>query len=67
VKGGVKETLSIVSRYETIRLRGLIQGKRVTTLVDGGETHNFIDATLVARRGLQTKEFEGFMVTVVDG
>jgi hypothetical protein len=36
-------------------------------LVDSGETHNFIDASLVARRGLQTKEFEGFTIAMVDG
>ena len=33
----------------------------------GGATYNFIDAALVAKRGLQTKEFEGFTVAVVDG
>jgi hypothetical protein len=27
-------------------------------LVDGGATHNFIDASLVARRGLCIEEFE---------
>jgi hypothetical protein len=32
--------------------------------VDGGETHNFIDASLVARGGLQTEEFEGFTIAV---
>jgi hypothetical protein len=39
----------------------------MTALVDGGATHNFIDASLVARRGLRTKEFEGFHVAVADG
>jgi hypothetical protein len=39
----------------------------MTTLVDGGATHNFIDASLVARRGLRTEEFEGFHVAVADG
>jgi hypothetical protein len=36
-------------------------------LVDGGATHNFIDASLVARRGLRIEEFEGFHVAVADG
>jgi len=36
-------------------------------LIDGGATHNFIDATLVAKRGLSTKEFEGLDVIVVYG
>jgi hypothetical protein len=39
----------------------------MTTLVDGGATHNFIDASLVARRGLRIAEFEGFHVAVADG
>jgi hypothetical protein len=39
----------------------------MTILVDGGATHNFIDASLVARRGLHTKEFEGFHIAVADG
>jgi hypothetical protein len=37
------------------------------TLIDGGTTHNFIDASLVSRRALQTKEFEGFDIAVADG
>ena len=36
-------------------------------LVYGGATHNFIDASLVARRGLCTEEFEGFHVAVAYG
>jgi hypothetical protein len=67
VKGGTIATLSGVPRYNTLRLKGLVQGQRMTALVDGGATHNFIDASLVARRGLRTEEFEGFHVAVVDG
>jgi hypothetical protein len=51
VKGGTVATLSGVPRYNTLRLKGLVQVQRMTTLVDGGDTHNFIDASLVARRG----------------
>jgi hypothetical protein len=36
-------------------------------LIDGGATHNFIDASLVSRRELQIEEFEGFDVVVADG
>jgi hypothetical protein len=60
VKGGTIATLSGVPRYNTLRLKGLVQGQRMIALVDGGATHNFIDASLVARRGLHTEEFEGF-------
>jgi hypothetical protein len=67
VKGGIIATLSGVPRYNTLLLKGLVQGQRMTSLVDGGATHNFIDASLVARRGLCTKEFEGFHVEVENG
>jgi hypothetical protein len=39
----------------------------MTTLVYGGATHKFIYASLVARRGLRTEEFEGFHIAVEDG
>jgi hypothetical protein len=66
VKGGTIATLSGIPRYNTLRLKGLVQGQRMTALVDGGATHNFIDASLLARRGLRTEEFEGFHVAVAD-
>ena len=36
-------------------------------LIDGGATQNFIDRTLVERRGLPTKQFEGFTIVVASG
>jgi len=36
-------------------------------LIDGGASHNFIDATLLQRRHIPTVEFEGFKVEVVGG
>jgi hypothetical protein len=44
-----------------------VQGQRVTTLIDGGANHNFIDVALVTRRQIHAEEFEGFNVVVVDG
>jgi hypothetical protein len=67
VKGGTIATLSRVPRYNTLRLKGLVHGKHMTALVDGGATHNFIDASLVSRRGLRTEEFEGFHIAMADG
>jgi hypothetical protein len=67
VKGGTIENLSGVPRYNTLRIKGLVQGQCMTYLVDGGATHNFIDASMVSRRGLRTEEFEGFHVAVADG
>ena len=34
-------------------------------LIDGGETHNFIDSAWVEKSGIQIEKFEGFMVAVV--
>jgi len=36
-------------------------------LVDGGATHNFIDATLVTKRKIPVEDFKGFNVVVVYG
>jgi hypothetical protein len=36
----------------------------VTVLVDGGAPHNFIDASLVERKGITTEAFEGFSVII---
>jgi hypothetical protein len=36
-------------------------------LIDGGATHNFIDAAWVARRRVATKDFEGLKVAMTDG
>jgi hypothetical protein len=39
----------------------------VSILIDGGASHNFIDATLLKRRHITTVEFEGFKVEVAGG
>jgi hypothetical protein len=54
-KGGVIATLSGLPRYETLGIRGTIQGQQAISLIDGGATHNFIDAPLVSRWALQTE------------
>jgi hypothetical protein len=46
---GVIATLSGVPRYDTLRIRGIIQGQWAIALIDGGATHNFIDVAWVAR------------------
>ena len=48
----------------TLRVRGTVHGQQVSVLVDSGATHNFIDAQMVERRGIQTKSFNGFSVLV---
>lgn len=74
-EGSVKEKedeepmarLSSIQKEGSFRIRGVLAGHRVITLLDTGATHKLIDEGLVARRGIQTKELEGFRVRVADG
>jgi hypothetical protein len=58
--------LSGTPRFHTFGVRGVLQGKGITTLIDSGETHNFIDAAWVSRRRMATEDFEEFSVAVAD-
>ena len=58
-------TLSEVPRFNILKVRGVVQGHRVGVLIYGGETLNFIDASWVAKKGIQKDKFEGFTVAVV--
>jgi hypothetical protein len=60
-------SISEVPKFNTFRMRGVLQGQRVSVLIDGGAYHNFIDAALLKRRHIPTVEFEGFKVEVVGG
>ena len=53
-----------VPRFHTLRLKGVLQGQKITVLVDWGATHNFIDSSLVERRKFPTEPFEGFTVVI---
>jgi hypothetical protein len=57
-------SISGVPKYNTFRV---LQGQRVSVLIDGGASHNFIDAALLKRRHIPTVEFEGFKVEVAGG
>jgi hypothetical protein len=46
-----------VPKYNTFRMRGVLKGKRVSMLIDGCASHNFIDSTLLQRRHIPTFEF----------
>ena len=61
---GVIASLSSIPRFHTFRMRGGVQGHRMTVLVDGGASHNFIDASLVERKSITTESFEGFSVII---
>jgi transposase InsO family protein len=60
-------SISGVPKYNTFRMRGVLQGQKVSVLIDGGASHNFIDSTLLQRRHIPTVEFEGFKVEVARG
>jgi hypothetical protein len=53
-----------VSKFNTFRMRGVLSGQKVSVLIDGGASHNFIDSALLKRRHIPTIEFEGFRVEV---
>jgi hypothetical protein len=61
---GVIASLSGIPRFHTFRMRGGVQGHRVTVLVDGGASHNFIDSSLVERKSIAAESFEGFSVVI---
>jgi hypothetical protein len=54
-------------RYHTFRVRGVLQGNKVTILINGGASHNFIYGNMVERRGIPTKKFDGFTVVIQGG
>eukprot|EP00253_Pinus_taeda_P016285 PITA_16285 len=62
--GGALPTLRGVPKYLTLCVRGTVRGQHVSVLVDSGATHNFIDAQMVERRGIQIKSFNRFSVLV---
>jgi hypothetical protein len=60
-------SISGVPKYNTFRMRGVLQGQKVSMLIDGGASHNFIDSALLQRRHIPTVEFVGFKVEVAGG
>jgi hypothetical protein len=53
-------TLSGTPRFHSFRVRGVLCGQGITTLIDGG-------ATWIAKRRMASEDFEGFSVAVADG
>jgi hypothetical protein len=60
-------SISGVPKFNTFKMRGVLQGQRLSVLIDGGASHNFIDATLLKRRHMPIVEFEGFKAEVAGG
>jgi hypothetical protein len=59
-------SISGVPKFNTFGMRGVLQGQKVSVLIDGGASHN-IDLALLKRRHIPTIEFEGFCVEVAGG
>ncbi|XP_074343112.1 uncharacterized protein LOC141680927 [Apium graveolens] len=51
----------------TIRLQGVLKGKRISILIDSGSTHSFIDSGLVKQLGLIAEVVLPLIVSVADG
>jgi hypothetical protein len=49
-KDPVMASMSGFPRYHTFKVRGILQGYKVTILIDGRESHNFIDGNMVEKR-----------------
>jgi hypothetical protein len=60
-------SMSGVPKFNTFRMKGVVQGQWATVLIDGGASHNFIDVAMVERRHIPTVDFEGFLVEVAGG
>jgi hypothetical protein len=45
----------------------VLQGQKVSILIDGGASHNFIDSALLKMKHIPIVEFEGFKVEVASG
>ena len=56
--------LSTVPRYHTIRCKGVVLGQRALVLVDGGATHNLIDAYMLDKIKMPSAPFDGFIVVI---
>ena len=55
------------SQVLQLRVKGILQGQRVTTLIDAGATHNFIYAAMVSKKHIPIEVFEGFNIMVKNG
>jgi len=67
IKKATIASISGVPKFNTFRMKGVVHGQRETILVDGGDSHNFIDIAMVERIHIPTMDFEGFLVEVAGG
>ena len=63
-------TLAVITQgneNRPFRLKGVVKGQRITTLVDIGASHDFINQQLVERHKIATQNFKGFKVIMGNG
>jgi hypothetical protein len=48
-------------------MKGVVQGQHETMLIDGGDSHNFIDIAMLERRHIPIVDFQGLLVEVEGG
>lgn len=48
--------LTSLQKISYFRVRGVLCGQHIVTLIDTSATHNFIDEGVVARRCIETKK-----------
>lgn len=53
--------------YQTMRVRGLVNGKPLHILVDSGSTHNFLDEELASTLNIEVKKISPQSIAVADG
>lgn len=53
--------------FQTMRVRGLVQGKLIHILIDSGSTHNFLDQNFAKRVGCPLEKIPSQAFTVADG
>lgn len=61
--GRMITSLHGAKKYFTLKVVGQASEHDVLVLIDLGASHNFINDGFVKRKGLKTKDFEGFRVS----
>lgn len=54
-------------KHKTIRVLGIIKGRKISILIDKGSAHSFIDERLVRKLDYATKETRTMTVKVANG
>lgn len=65
--GSMIASLHGAKKYLTFKVVVQANGHDVLVLIDPGASYNFIDDGFVERKGLKTKDFEGFRVSNANG